>query len=160
MGTLLAMLIRRTQAAKINGRLLVVILAVFEAGVGQAATAVAVAVAVAAKSGPSAVLIGAVKKPAPAPALPSGAVATRRNARSSASSAGIAASTAVARTQSRHVTTLSLVTSNSLRAGQLSRVSGNIVGHQVAVASAIGGPAKYDAKLGAVIGGTVMGRKR
>jgi hypothetical protein len=51
-------------------------------------------------------------------------------------------------------------TAVSLRANNASGVSGNIVGRRAAVPAAIGGPAKYDAKHGAVIGGTVARRKR
>jgi hypothetical protein len=118
-----------------------VVLAICAAGAGHAAPAVVDAP----KSGPPAARIGAINAPTRAAVRPNRAVTTKRSARSATSSAGTAASVAVAPTQSHHVVALS---------------HGNIVGRQVSVPAAIGGPAKYDAKHGAVIGGTVMGRKR
>jgi hypothetical protein len=42
----------------------------------------------------------------------------------------------------------------------VAKVSGNAVSRHAAVASVIGGPARYDAKKGAAIGGSMMRRKR
>ncbi|MGO9991664.1 MAG: hypothetical protein ACLPTF_03995 [Steroidobacteraceae bacterium] len=42
----------------------------------------------------------------------------------------------------------------------VAKVSGNAVSRHAAVASVIGGPARYDAKKGAMIGGSMMRHKR
>jgi hypothetical protein len=43
---------------------------------------------------------------------------------------------------------------------ETSGASGNAAGRRPSSTAVIGGPARYDAKHGAVIGGTVTGRKR
>jgi hypothetical protein len=42
----------------------------------------------------------------------------------------------------------------------VAKISGNAVNRHAAVASIIGGPARYDGKKGAAIGGSMMRRKR
>jgi hypothetical protein len=102
--------------------------------------------AVAANSGQAAPPHAARARPQAKPVPPSAkggprktglrpAVATTPRPRPVTSNAGPAASTTAARMQ-------------------------NTTGRRTSVPAAIGGPARYDAKQGAVIGGTVTGRKR
>jgi hypothetical protein len=79
--------------------------------------------------------------------------------------AGPAVSTTAAAMQNLRAVTVPNVTTNSRGAANVggasgNGASGNTTGRRPSGAAVIGGPARYDAKHGAVIGGTVTGRKR
>jgi hypothetical protein len=108
-------------------------------------------------------------EPAGADAAKSGlstAVTTTPRGRPVMSKAGPAASTTFAPMQNRQaIPVVPRVTTNSRVVANISRApsngaSGNTAGRRATGIAVIGGPARYDAKHGAVVGGTVSGRKR
>jgi hypothetical protein len=151
----MAMLAGRTRmrTTKIECALLVAVLAMFVPGFAHAETSGADA----AKSGGQAAAAHAVHAKSNArPAPPSGKGAPRKTGLSPT-----VTSTTAASMQNRHaVTPAPHITTNPHAATGISRASGNTAGRRASGVSVIGGPARYDAKHGAVIGGTVTGRKR
>jgi hypothetical protein len=161
----MAMLAGRTRmrTTKIECALLVAVLAMFVPGFAHAETSGADA----AKSGGQAAPPHAVHAKSNArPAPPSGKGAPRKTGLSPT-----VTSTTAASMQNRHaVTPAPHITTNPHAATGISRASGtapsgtgasgNTAGRRASGVSVIGGPARYDAKHGAVIGGTVTGRKR
>jgi hypothetical protein len=168
MGALMAMPAWRTRATKIERALLVVVLAMFVPGFGHTETTVVDA----AKSGRQAApthepRTGQHAKPAPQSDKRAPGKSGRFDARlpmpiatNPSPRAGSRRSHAVTTTRNPHAAPVPQFTSNPVKATNTSGVSGNTVARRATVPAAIGGPAKYDAKHGAVIGGTVTGRKR
>jgi hypothetical protein len=145
----MAMLAGRTRmrTTKIECALLVAVLAMFVPDFAHAETSGAGA----AKSGGQAAPPHAVHAKPP----PSGKGAPRKTGLSPP-----VTSTTGASMQNRlAVTVAPPITTNPHAATGISRASGNTAGRRASGTSVIGGPARYDAKRGAVIGGTVTGRK-
>jgi hypothetical protein len=87
------------------------------------------------------------------------AVTTTPSTRAVMTKAGPAAMTARP-TQNLRAVTVRHAATSSRGATNVSGTSGNTLGRRAPSTAVIGGPAKYDAKHGAVISGTVTGRKR
>lgn len=93
-------------------------------------------------------------------ANPSRAAATTGITPSVTAVAGSSASTAAAPTQNGPAVARGHFIPNVPKTANVSDAPGTIGGRRAADRAVIGGAAKYDAKHGAVIGGTVTGRKR
>lgn len=93
-------------------------------------------------------------------ASPSRAAATTGITPSVTAVAGSSASTAVAPTQNGPAVARGHFIPNVPKTANVSDAPATIGGRRAADRAVIGGAAKYDAKHGAVIGGTVTGRKR
>jgi hypothetical protein len=81
---------------------------------------------------------------------------TASSGRSATSGAGHAVSTTAVPMQNPRAAAAVHFTPDFLRAAHVGAVSGNIEGRRARGVTMIGGPARYDAKHGAVIGGPVM----
>jgi hypothetical protein len=153
---------------KIERALLVVVVATFVPGFGHTETAVVDA----AKSGRQAAPTHEPRAEAHVnPAPQSGKRAPGKSGRfdarlpmpiatNASPRAGTRRSHAVTTTRNPHAAAIPQFTSNPVSATNVSGVSGNTVARRATVPAVVGGPAMYDAKHGAVIGGTVTGRKR
>jgi hypothetical protein len=163
----------RMRKTRIEWALLAAVLGMFVPGFAGAETTGAVA----ANSGQAAPPPAARARPQAKPVPPSAkggprkaglrpAVTTTPRPRPVTSNADPAASTTAARMQNTHaVTAVPHVATNARAAANVSRTPGsgapgNTAGRRTSGPATIGGPARYDAKHGAVIGGTVTGRKR
>jgi hypothetical protein len=92
----------------------------------------------------------------PAGAARSSAVTAAPMAGTAAPGAAAAAPVAPGGTQNQHAALTNHFIPNATRAFNVTGVTGNTQGRQASLPGVVGGPAKYDAKKGAAIGGTVV----
>ena len=147
----------RMRMTKIECALLAAVLGMFASGFAHAETAAAGA----AKSGRQAAPPPAGHAdPHAKPAPPTPSTRPVPSPPAGMTQAGPAPTT-VTPMQNPHAVAVPRVTATtSAAATGPSGASGNTVGRRASGTAIIGGPARYDAKHGAVVGGTVTGRKR